>query len=103
MSDAHLCRCPERWGYLKGHALGFSVKSTVPVSRVKVAVHTKEFRATSWFKITNNIKFHVSLTIPYYKNIYSGTGSCIPLYLDFFEAGLSDKFVETVSDLSLFC
>ena len=74
------------------------------MSRVKVAVHTqKEFRATGWFKITNYIKFHVSLTIPYYKNIYSGTGSCIPLYLGFFEAGLSDKVVETVSDLSLFC
>ena len=85
----------------RGHALGFSVKSTIPVSRVKVAVHTqKEFRATGWFKITNFIKFHVSLTIPYYKNIHFGTGSCIPLYLGFFEA---DKVVETVSDLLLFC
>ena len=67
------------------------------MSRVKVAVHTKkEFRATGWFKITNYITFHVSLTIPYHKNIYSGTASGIPLYLGLFETGLSDKVVETV-------
>jgi hypothetical protein len=90
----------------RGHALGFSVKSTVPVSRVKVAVHAKGIachRLVQKIKITNYIKFHVSLTIPYYKNIYSSTGSGIPLYLGFFETGLSDKVVEAVSDLSLFC
>ena len=40
------------------------------------------------------------LQFPIAKNIYSGTGSGIPLYLGLFEAGLSNKVVETVSDLS---
>ena len=55
------------------------------------------------FKIANYIEFHVSLSIHHYNNICSGTGSGIPLYLGLFEACLSDKVVETVSDLSLFC
>ena len=55
------------------------------------------------FKIANYIEFHVSLSIHYYNNIYSGTGSGIPLYLGLFEACLSGKVVETISDLSLFC
>ena len=61
----------------RGHALEFSVKSTIPVSRVKVAVHTY---ATGLFKIENYSEFDVSLSIHYYKNIYFGTGSVI-LYI----------------------
>ena len=48
----------------------------------------------------NYIEFHVSWLICLYKNIYSGTGSGIPLYLGLCGGGLSDKVVETVSDLS---
>ena len=43
--------------------LKVSVKSTIPVSCVKVAVHTKGICATGWFKITNCTKFCVSLSI----------------------------------------
>jgi hypothetical protein len=74
----------------------------IPVSRLKVAVHCTEFRATGVFKVANYIEFHVSLSNHYCKNMYSGIGSGIPLCLGLFEAGLSDKAVETVSDLSLF-
>jgi hypothetical protein len=61
----------------RGHALEFSVKLTIPVSRVKVAVHTY---ATGLFKMENYSEFDVSLSIHYYKNIYFGTGSVI-LYI----------------------
>ena len=88
-------------GGMPGHTLGFLAKSTcVPCeSGCAPAGNLKPHL----FKIANYIEFHVSLSIDYYKNIYSGTGSGIPLYLGLFEAGLSDKVVETVSDLSLFC
>jgi hypothetical protein len=51
--------------------------------------------------LQNYTKFCVSLSIHYFKNMYSGIGSGVPLCLGPFEAGLSDKVVETVTDHSL--
>ena len=58
-------------------------------------------QACSNQQITLNSIFLFQFTIV--KNIYFGTGSSIHWCMVFFEAGLSEKFVETVSNLPLFC
>jgi len=83
-----------RGGKQQGACIGVVGEINRPCVPCESGCAQKEFRATAWFKITNFIKFHVYLTIPYYKNIYSGAGSGIPLYLGFFETGLSDKVVD---------
>jgi hypothetical protein len=73
--------------------LEFSVKLTIPVSHVKVAVHTY---ATGLFKIENtvNLMFLFQFTIT---KIFTLVQALLYFISGLFEAGISDKVVETVS------
>ena len=63
-----------------------------------MAVLARKLVATIWLKLENNIEFHIFSYVQVQEIVYSG----IEYIRGLFGSCLSEKAVETVSDLSLF-